>query len=70
MRYLYKAALPHQIMFYSLAYQWERNPTRVIFAQDFIQEELCIPPEKIPAAILQTVLRAVAMVMPAERFPE
>ena len=68
MKYLYKGALPHQIMFYSLGYQWERNPTQEIFAQDFIQEELCIPPEKIPAAILQTVLRVVVRVVPDERF--
>lgn len=68
MKYLYKAALPHQIMFYSLGYQWERNPTQERFAQDFISEELCISPENIPAVILQTVLRVVSNVMPEERF--
>lgn len=68
MKYLYSAALPHQIMFYSLGYQWERNPTPERFAQDFIMEELCILPENIPAVILQTVLRVVSNVMPAERF--
>ncbi len=68
MKYLYKGALPHQIMFYSLGYPWERNPTQEIFAQDFIQEELSIPPEKIPAAILNTVLRVVVHVVPADRF--
>ena len=68
MNYLYEGALSHQILFYSYSYKWESKPTRESFARDFIMEELSIAPEKIPSAILQTVVRAVANVMPADRF--
>ncbi len=66
--YIYRAALPHQIQFFSYGYEWGKKPTAESFARDFIKTEYSAWKEEVPESILKMVIESVQNVIPAVQF--